>query len=495
MNWKQTAISCLDTALQEVQNSEQTQEIKVPDGVPDVGKVLCAWGQPILRGKQWETGRVTLSAGMMVWVLYDPEEGSTAQCLETWVPFQMSFDLPDTAREGEIQARCLTRFVDARSVSPRKLMVRCGLGCQVQAFSPMEREVYQSEGDREGVQLKTVCYPLRLYREAGEKTFTLDESLTVPDSMAQPEQILCCRMTPQVMEKKVLGTKVVFRGCGNLHVLWHSSEGTLEGMDFELPFSQFSELNGDHSIDAQAEVALCPTNLEVSMDEEGGLHFLGSLTAQYAITDKVPVEVVEDGYCPGRELNLQMGVLELPVVLETRRDTIPVQQTLDQEARQIVDTVFWPDFPRQRRGEDQAQLLASGAMQVLSYDAQGQLQSGSTRWEEGKTLAAHEDTVLTAVPQAPELGAQAGGQVSLRGELPLEITATAQQKIPMVMGLTLGKAVEPDPDRPSLILRRAGKESLWDIAKASGSTMEAIRQANGLQEDAEPGRMLLIPVP
>ena len=54
---------------------------------------------------------------------------------------------------------------------------------------------------------------------------------------------------------------------------------------------------------------------------------------------------------------------------------------------------------------------------------------------------------------------------------------------------------EPDENRPTLILRSVGDEkSLWDIAKAYGTTMEEIRQANELEEGALPGNtMLLIP--
>lgn len=47
------SILCLNTALEEVQNCEASQEIKLPDGMPDIGQILSAWGQVILRGKEW----------------------------------------------------------------------------------------------------------------------------------------------------------------------------------------------------------------------------------------------------------------------------------------------------------------------------------------------------------------------------------------------------------------------------------------------------------
>ena len=69
-----------------------------------------------------------------------------------------------------------------------------------------------------------------------------------------------------------------------------------------------------------------------------------------------------------------------------------------------------------------------------------------------------------------------------------------QQQFTMLTGLETGKAVAADPGRPTLILQRAGGSSLWEIAKQTGSTPDAIRRANGLKEEPEAQQMLLIPV-
>ena len=50
------------------------------------------------------------------------------------------------------------------------------------------------------------------------------------------------------------------------------------------------------------------------------------------------------------------------------------------------------------------------------------------------------------------------------------------------------------PELPSLVLRAVKEgERLWDIAKQYRTTVEAILSANDLSEEAELGRMLLIP--
>ena len=88
-NFTRKQLDYLSAALKQVQNSEQTLEIKLPEGMPDVGQVLTAWGQPVMRSKEWLDSAVQFNGGMMIWVLYTPEDGSGEQCIHGWIPFQM----------------------------------------------------------------------------------------------------------------------------------------------------------------------------------------------------------------------------------------------------------------------------------------------------------------------------------------------------------------------------------------------------------------------
>jgi hypothetical protein len=60
--------------------------------------------------------------------------------------------------------------------------------------------------------------------------------------------------------------------------------------------------------------------------------------------------------------------------------------------------------------------------------------------------------------------------------------------------LEIGDPVRPDPQRPSLILCRAGERSLWELAKQCGSTVDAICRANQLTGEPAADKILLIPV-
>lgn len=486
----------LRQAVWEVQEQEQTQEIRLTEGMPDVGRVITAWGQVTLRGKEWRGDCITLSGGVMVWVLYAPEDGTEAKCLDAWIPFKMRWDLPDGTKEGDIRVTCLLRSVDARNVSPRKIMVRAGIGARAEAWTPDEAEVYMPGEIPEGVELLRSTYPIRLPREAGEKAFQIDEDLTMPDSCPKPQRIVYCTTQPAISDRKVMADKVVFRGNGNLHILYQSEEGQLHAWDFELPFSQFAELQGEFSPDARVDIAMCVTSLESELDGEGHFRIKCGLVGQYLVDDRQMLELVEDAYSPCRELDIHTQELELPAMLDSRTETVTGEQQIPMDTNIVVDSAFLADFPRKRRTDSGVTMELPGIFQVLCYGENGELRAGSARWEGSISMDADENSRIEADMQShgrPQVD-MGNGTVTLSADLPVKVDTVSQQGIPMVVGLELGDLREADRGRPSLILRRAGEDDLWKLAKRCGSTMDAIRKANGLQEEPESGRILLIPV-
>lgn len=485
----------LQMVLQEVQNGEQTQEIKLSDSMPDVGRVLGAWGQVVIRGKEWRTDTITMSAGMMVWVLYAPEDGSTCRTIDAWIPMQMSWDLPDQTPEGQIRLEVLTRFVDARSVSARKIMVRVGIAALAEAYVPMEAQIASPEEKPEHLQLLQKRYPLRLPKEAGEKSFALDEALSLTGSAPQAERIIYYRLTPTVAEQRVLANKIVFRGTGILHVLYESEEGQLHGWDFELPFSQFAELQGSFSQEAEPQMLLFPTSVELELNAEGQMHFKCGIVSQYLISDVDMMDLVEDAYSTTQEVQLQRKQLQLPAMLDSRAENLLAEQTIAVDANLSADIQFLPDFPRLRRQEDRGELIVPGSFQVLYYGENGSLQAASARWETTLDWNGAPDVQLRATPvSVGEPRIDLGADMTVKCPMILRLETISGQGIPMISGLTMGEEKKPDPDRPSLILCRAGNAGLWELAKVNGSHVEAICQANEMEGEPEAQRMLLIPV-
>lgn len=494
LQFEKQSLSCLRSVLRQVQTQEQTQEVRISDGMPDIGSVLGAWGQVILRGKQWQDGEAGINGGVMVWVLYRPEDGSAPCSLESWIPFQMRWELPKTERDGNLQVSALLRSVDARNTSARKFMLRTNVSALLQAWEPCQAEVSVPGELSADIRLKKASYPVELPAEAGEKAFSLEETLPV-SGMPKPEKLICYRLQPEVLDKKVMTDKIVFRGCSLVHIFYQGEDGEYYNADMEIPFSQYTQLDKEYGEDTPCTVLPSVTALEAEL-EEGQLKVKAGLVCQYTVCPRSVLEVVEDAYSPVRKVDPIKGQLQLPVILDCQQKTLSMAAELDAQGQRVAEVSFWPDQAETEYGANGAQVRLPGVLQMLYYNAEGQLESAVRRVQHTVDIPMEASNRL-AVTVQPTGSPQAslGMNARMQADVLTQFSSFGENGIAMVTGLAIGEEMPPDPNRPSLILRRAGEESLWDTAKATGSTVEAIQKANSLEGEPIPGQILIIPVP
>lgn len=496
LQFEKTAWECLRPAVSQVKNEEQTMEVRLPESMPDIGRVLASWGQVLLRGKEWRGGGMTVSGGIMAWVLYAPEDGTQEQCVETWIPFQTRWDFPQTERDGSIWVSCLLRSIDARSLAARKLMVRAGVSLMGEALEPVRLDVFTPGQVPEDIQLLKQNYPIRIPREAGEKDFALDEEVTVPPSAGQIDRLIRWELRPELIDRKVMSGKVVFRGSAQVHMLFRDTEGNLKTWNFEIPFSQFEDLEREYGPDAEARIVPAVTGMELDVLAPDRVHLKAGLVGQYVITDRTVLEIVEDAYSNVRAVTPQYQEMPLPAVLDGRIMKVKLDAQEDMDGQRIIDAAFLTGQPGFSREEGSSVITQNGAWQLLWQERDGRLQGSVVLGDASIRMDADENSRVTAftVPTGMPRVDLSAGLLTVQGDVLVDAQTTMERGIPMVTGLELGEVNQPDPSRPSLILRRAGNRRLWDLAKASGSTMEAIRIANGLEGEPNADQFLLIPV-
>lgn len=490
LEFEKTAVSCMNRKLRDVQSQEQTLELRLPEGMPDIGSVLGAWGQCILRGKEWRSAEIGVTGGVTVWVLYQPADGSAPQSVEAWMPMQQKWFLTDCQREGIIRTRWFLRTVDARALSVRKLMLRASVQVLAEVLEPMETEMFRPTDLPEDIQLLRREYPVMILREAGEKTFQLDEAVALPAGAIKPEKIVYCQVMPILTEQKVSEDKAVFRGNLRCHLLYMGADGLLHSEDTELSFAQFEDLESSHDEGAVLSVMMDVTGFEPELQDEQ-LRMKCGMTAQYTVHDRMSVETVEDAYSPVRAVTVTSQPVMVPNLLDVSRKIMEPQA--EYSGGRILDAAIYQEYPTVHRAGDLTEMEFPGIIQLLAYNDAGQLEGTQLRWNERWELPVESGAqvypmVLSVAP--PQVS---GERITAEIEAQADTAATGLGDA--VVAIEAGEPVAPDPNRPSVVLRKMAESSLWELAKKTGSTVEAILAANQLTQEPAEDRILLIPIP
>lgn len=491
LQFQKSACSYLRQVTRSVHNEEQTQELKLPEAMPDIGKVLCAWGQCMIRSKEWRKGSMSVSGGVTVYILYQPEAEEHPRSLETWIPFQTRWDFPETQRDGTILISGGVRSVDARTLSARKLMLRVNLSLLGEALVPDEAMLHTPGEIPEDVQLLRRSYMACICAEAGEKAFHLEDQICLQGQDSPMQKVVRMDIQPEIVDRKIMGDKVVFRGGLQVHLLYQCEDGSLHTHDAQIPFSQYSELEREYGENCHLRVIPLISGTETEMQENHCIGIKIGVIGQYVLYERKKLELVEDCYSTRRKVTPSFGELEVPMVLDTCREMLRAETALPEKCRQAVDAAFYPVQPQLYTGEDGCRGELQGQWQLLYREEDGSLWGDTLDWTHDFAMDCGADASLEAW-MYPSGSIQLMPQ--LQNDVCLEGMCVNGKGISMITGMELGEEAGPDPKRPSLILKRYDGEGLWNLAKSTGSTVDSVLSANGLTQEPERGKLLLIPI-
>ena len=161
-----------------------------------------------------------------------------------------------------------------------------------------------------------------------------------------------------------------------------------------------------------------------------------------------------------------------------------------------MDCVFYPDHPQYRRDADVVNAELHGLLYMLYYDSNGEIQCTPVKTECVYSVAADQNCSMRfwIKPSGKAQDTVSGGVVNGCGSVLLGMRSESKQGLAFVSGLDIDESSNESAQRPGLVLRRVNGHSLWELAKATGSTVEAIKMANHIENEPDRKQLLLIPV-
>ncbi len=484
------AMEYLRPVLRETKTAEETAEAIIPDSCPDITEILYTGGTCFLRGRELSEGGATVSVGVSAMVLTKPQGRDRPEVVEVYLP--MTLHLEHSAlRPGLIScAQAELRRVDSHMVNPRKVLVRATVAVTLQVYEDC-REEHPTASALPGIQLLECREPVKLLTTMGEKNYTVEDSVGLT-----PEGTGTVLADYQVdirhTDARLTGTRAVLKGNIYITVLYLTDQGTLKSGQAQLPFSQYIDL-GDCQETDELQLTSCLTGADVELNSEGGLNVTLQMLSRAEVWAKREVRYLADLYAVGGEAQLE-------------RQNGTYESLLDRQYFPVVGRAALPgadgETPALRCCPGELSHVRTGETTEFTLPVSVQVISGQNGELRGGTVRVSLQCATQAAPGCRFSGEITGltATASPSGEgLDIKVSGTlcistyGTTEITEIIGGEVTQQA-PQGNGPGLIIRRSGPgETLWTIAKQYGTTMDAIRQANGLDGEPEENTLLLIP--
>lgn len=481
-------------------------DISLPDYCPEIQRILKCTVTPGITGVQNSSGRVTADVNAVVRILYAGENGKISGYEQSY-PVQKFIESPKITSDSAVSVTAKTDYVNCRAVNPRRIDIRAMLGFVFKAVKKRNEEILCSSS---GAGIQTQMNEVNFASLTGvcERAFNIGEVIEIPNEKNPGLQIMNVSACAVSTETKIINNKALIKGECTVKIYYISEEnGAVDSVEHSMPISQIAELDGinENSL-STLKLNVCSCEAALKADSSGEMRLIdlnARLTAYIAAFEETPVTLICDAYSTDYEVRNTPKSIEV-LNFNGKIDTSFTNKIVLESIGVSVDCVLavWCDDLRYNFTAKDDKCAVSGTYLATVVYRDSENQAGVIQ------KPVDFDCSVKMNEKADRIVCHAGVQISgcscvvtgdSRLELKTEIlmsglvfTSTVKKYIGSVE--ISGENEKREKNCALTIYYCEKGESLWDIARRYGTTVEAVMKENNTDSNiTEKDGMLLIP--
>ncbi len=487
--------------------------INVPENLLDIERLVLVKGNVVIEDISPMVDRFQVKGNLHYQILYlADKESNTFDSLSGKVPFVEYINADGTKETDNIEVHAGLNDLTITMLHSRKLNLKALIGLDYQV---KEKEVFEAvtdiedEGNAEVLGGTISMMSLSLQ---DKRPLQIIEQVDIPANKPDIYQVIWKSMTitnPQI--KAGDGCLIV---SGNLCVfLVYNAEE--EGMpvqyfSMEVPFEkQVDESNANADMISASVLNPEQYHITVISDDKGQDRVL-ELTADFTLETKLygqeELTLVKDAYSTGVLIEPEWKEFSLQHLLMRNCAKVRVSETVDMPKKQSVlqvcnteGSVSIDETKRTPKGVSVEGIL-SAQVTYLNKDDNGNL--SSTNFDipfdcEIELGGMNDNVTYSIVPYIDQIQSVqlSDNQIEIKSEISLDVLAFVNEKTKAVLDM-VEKPIDLEekmklPGITCYIVKHG--DTLWSIAKRHYTTVERIKEINGLESDMiYPGDKLVI---
>ena len=496
--------------LNEMTRRETVQVVKerdiiVPDGKPDMQRVLYLDGDINIDQIDVQEDRVVYKGQLDTTILYVPHNNSKEiYTMKGSIPLEDFVILDGVDNHQRVAFNYNIEHMHWNILNERKLNVKAIIGVGVEATKPKEIELVTDVRSEGPIQTSMDTISIVRPSQSGTEKLIVKDELTIPQGKSSICEIL--KMHTQIKEEQVKRTdnEILYNGIIEISTMYtsHDEEKPVEVVKHRIPFAGSSDVTKP-SEEAywNCDLSVKPTYVQVSPDYDGEDRIVEVeciVEAKYNTYDKSDETIIDDVYCPGKKVAITNNTANYMTLASkgTAKTSKKEMMTLESGAPS-VDQIFCVTLrpmieDKQINGD---KLTISGMLEVkIIYIDPEHMNMIQTAVEmvpfsqeftlEGLSKDAYIDVKVQ--PKDVEVGIYNKNDIMV--EYVLDYLVNVFKKATVQ---TINQVSVEDMDKeqlnsyPSITVYVVKKgDTLWNLAKRFNTTVQDIVEINDLDENA-----------
>ncbi|PHV69374.1 hypothetical protein CS063_16195 [Sporanaerobium hydrogeniformans] len=492
--------------LDEMTKREVVQVIKerdiiVPDGKPDMQKVLQLDGKMTVDQLDVSDDRIMYRGNIEVCVLYANE--NKPRCVYTMkgnIPVEDFVILDGVTKDQRVEFEYNIEHMSYNILNERKLNVKAIIQICVAATCTKETMVITDLNTESPIQTQEEVIEITTPSDVKEDKIIVKEDLTVPQTKPSINELL--KSYIQIIEEQVkrTETEILYNGMLEVATMYKTEgeEDAVEVVNNRVPFQGSISLpknEGEMFWDCTLQAT--PSYMKVAPDYDGEDRIIECefiICAKYYKLNKNAETIISDVHCPGKKVTSKDKQLDYMNLQDRMQVSVPKKEAISienftPENNQIFCVLMKPSVEEKVIGDDK--LTLKGVLEVkVIYTAN----------EVGNII----DTSVSMIPFTQELEVKGITNKSLimprvtasdvkvyaqnKKEIVIEYILNCLAEVYNMQNVSVLEDIgledmskEELANYPSMTVYQVKKgDTLWDLAKRFNTTVKDIQEINGI---------------
>ena len=485
-------------------------DVNVPDSKDDIGRIVMGKGTLSVEEIQRMENYVRVSGKLYYGVLYVTDSGDPhLSSLNGTCSFEEMVYAEGTETSYVVRNTAVEfspSLIHSRKMSLRAMVeIEIGTECVQDVTLPIDVE----EG--EPFYKKTKNLQLLQLHTAKKDTYRIKEEIKLPGTKENIGTLLWSEVESRKLDTKLGEDELNISGELMLFCLYESPEGKTDWIEQVLPYNGRVECSGaEESMFHHVHTSLEDIHVEVKMDEDGEMRSIGiegTLELRIAIYEEENVEVLDDVYLIEKECQIEREEMTCEELLVQNHFKCKLSEQLSlPELREDILQICCNSGRLQIEKMEAAEhgIQIEGILQLRIFYVKENDETPFAIWQ-GMVPFSYlldcepvEEEVTFEIQHVLEqlsVSLLGSGEVEVKAVFAFHSLVKRPVRATVMTGLTTEEIpIDENVRRPGIIgyTVREGEE-LWDLAKRYHTTMERLREVNGLEKDVvKEGERILI---
>ena len=478
-------------------------EMIVPDSKPDIINTICTSGVVSIYKKEAQEEKIRLDGAINTYIMYMPDgTDDTVRGLNTSIDFSENLNVPNCKEGMNVISDVNVKSIEGKVINGRKVGIKATLEISLKVYLNEEVEVINDIQNENNIQVLKEDLIVNSLVGQGETKIYAKDNIQI-DNMDNLAEILKAQVCLVDKDIKISYNKVLTKAEAEIRIMYLTEDNRINTINYKIPVVGFIDIPN------VSEENICDVNYEIkniiikpNSQEEHSIYIEIEIGVKCCVYEEKQINLIQDMYSPMENIEIKKKQITTMTNKQNVTNIKQIREKInlkDIDGLSLVDVDIIPSMVNENKINTkilyEAELnmkfiFQNSKMQIITKEAKIPFEYTIENLQNGESLNTNSNMEI----KSKDFIIQDGGNINCNIDIQTDTNMYRTANINMIDSIQEnGEREEQDYSIVIYIVKKG--DTLWNIAKEFGSTVDGIVRVNGIENKdlIMPGQKLYIP--